>query len=349
MIFQTTAPTVTYTPEHTAPAPVDIPPIPLGGALIRTLGCGLCGTDVEKIQQRKVPTGSVLGHEVVGEIAELDAAYPGDYIIGQRLAIAHHVPCGACHYCVNESPSMCTAFKESNLFPGAFSPYFVVSSEHLAHTSFPIPNHISNREAANMEPLACVLRAIRRTPLSKQNGSVAVIGLGYIGMLLSQSLQIQNQRVLGLDLNPQRLGMASSLDFADAALHPTEHTREIDLWLRSTDVGRVDAVFMSVVNTHTMALALTLVRNGGSIMMMAGNTAGNIVDPKVLYYREINLLTSYSPSLQDLTEAHRMICEREISLTPIITHPLPVEKFNEGFDAYVNGEAIKVFYEYPKT
>jgi L-iditol 2-dehydrogenase len=166
-------------------------------------------------------------------------------------------------------------------------------------------------------------------------------------MLLSQALQVQGQRVLGLDINPHRLGMASTLNFVDTALHPQEHTQEIESWLASTPVGAVDAVFLSVVNPHTLAMAMRLVRNGGSLMMMAGNTAGNILDPKDFYYREINLLTSYSPSLEDLLEAHRMICGRDISLTPIITHPMPVDRFNEGLEQYIQGEAIKVFYEYP--
>ena len=106
--------TVAYTPE-TFPASwettITKPTCPNDGALIRTLGGGLCGTDVEKIQQQKVATGTILGHEMVGEIMELGANYtpctinPATHFsMGDRLVIAHHVPCGSCHFCLNASP-----------------------------------------------------------------------------------------------------------------------------------------------------------------------------------------------------------------------------------------------------
>ena len=115
---------VTYTPQATEAQRLPMPELPQGGAIIQTLGCGLCGTDAEKIQQRKVPVGSVLGHEVVGRIHQLDAHYNGDFSVGDRLVLAHHVPCEICHYCLNGSPSMCADFKASNLFSWWICPVF---------------------------------------------------------------------------------------------------------------------------------------------------------------------------------------------------------------------------------
>ncbi|MFN7311058.1 MAG: zinc-binding dehydrogenase [Vampirovibrionales bacterium] len=338
---------VTYTPDATEAQRLPMPELPKGGAIIQTLGCGLCGTDAEKIQQQKVPVGSVLGHEVVGRIHQLDAEYHGDFAVDDRLVLAHHVPCGLCHYCVNGSPSMCADFKASNLFPGGFAPYFSASAGHLAHTAFKIPSHISDREAACMEPLACVLRAIRRTPLSSQNGSVAVIGLGFIGLLTAQVLSNQGQKVLGVDLNPQRLGLARTMEWVDEAVHPTEQASDWQAWLETCPTQAVDAVFLSVVNRHTLALAFQLLRNGGTLTLMAGNAQGEIMDPKDLYYREINIVTSYSPALEDLKQASNALFERQIVVNPLMTHPMPIEDFNEGLSLYSQSDAIKVFYQFP--
>jgi L-iditol 2-dehydrogenase len=346
-ITHQTVPVVTYSPHATEAQQLPMPTLPEGGAIIETLGCGLCGTDAEKIHQAKVPVGSVLGHEVVGRIHQLGAHYNGDFAVGDRLAIAHHVPCGICHYCLNGSPSMCAEFKASNLFPGGFAPYFSASARHLEHTAFKIPAHISDREAACMEPLACVLRAIRRTPLASQNGSVAIIGLGFIGLLTAQALSNQGQKILGLDLNPQRLGLARTMEWVDLAVHPTEQTSDWQAWLKEQATQAVDAVFLSVVNRHTLALAFQLLRNGGTLTLMAGNAQGEILDPKDLYYREINIVTSYSPALEDLRQASEALFSRQIVVNPLMTHPMPIENFNEGLSLYTQSDAIKVFYQFP--
>src|SRR5262245_58146826 len=86
---------------------VKLPEIPPEGALIEVLGCGVCGSDVDKLLHRNIAAGTVLGHEVVGRIIKsipfdpspaLRAPSPkGEGI--RRVALAHHVPCETCHYC----------------------------------------------------------------------------------------------------------------------------------------------------------------------------------------------------------------------------------------------------------
>ena len=197
-----------------------------------------------------------------------------------------------------------------------------------------------------MEPLACVLRAVRRTPLSQSKGSTAVIGLGFIGLLTAQVLKCQKQAVLGIDLNPQRLGLARTMEWVDLAVHPIEQEHEWQTWLDEQATQAVDAVFLTVVNPSTLDLAFRLLRNGGTLTVMAGNPKGASVDPNTLYYREINVVTSYSPALEDLRQAKDDLFQRVISVNPLITHPLPIEDFNEGLALYTNTEAIKVFYQF---
>jgi L-iditol 2-dehydrogenase len=305
--FTQLAPTVRFNPASMEFNTIAMPELPRGGAIIQTLGCGLCGSDVEKLALQKVPAGAVLGHEVVGRIIQLDVAYRGTKKTGDRIALAHHVPCGTCHYCMNESPSMCAAFKASNFVPGGFAPYFAITEDHLEHTAFPIPPHISDREAFNVEPLACVLRAVRRAGLPKGEGSAAIIGLGYIGLLLAQVLRHDNQTVIGLDLNPQRLGLAYTMEWCQHIIQPQRQQAELAEVLKQLPCHAVDAVYLTVVNATTLKQALQLVRNGGSIVLMAGNTQGMILDPADLYYREVNVVTSYSPALEDLAEAARLI------------------------------------------
>ena len=350
--------TVAYTPEA-FPAlwetTITKPVCPSDGALIRTVGGGLCGTDVEKIQQQKVATGTILGHEMVGEIMELGEHYtpctnnPATHFsVGDRLVIAHHVPCGRCHFCLNASPSSCEAFKSSNLIPGGFAEFFAISQAHLHQTCFKVPSHIATREAVCTEPLACVLRAVRRVG-DVQNGSVAVVGLGFIGLLASQVFRLQGWQVLGLDINPSRLALASMAGYCHGVAHPTDPKQPWQPWLQEQPTQKVDVACLTVVTEATLALALTMVRNGGTLLLMAGQGKQAVpLDPSVLYYREINLITSYSPALEDLHQAFQLIITRAISVTPLLTHPLSIHQFAEGFKAYTQGEAIKVVFSFTK-
>ncbi|WP_373532265.1 alcohol dehydrogenase catalytic domain-containing protein [Vampirovibrio sp.] len=320
-----------------------IPALPPKGALIRVLGCGLCGSDLDKLVHKKASPGSVLGHEIVGVIEALDDEHPDGWQLGSRLVSAHHVPCGHCHYCLNDSESMCRQFKETNFHPGGFSQYLALSEQHLKSTAFKIPDAISNEEASCVEPLACVLRGVRRGG-TQINGSVMVIGLGFIGLMAAQIYQNDGAAVYGVDLDPARnqLGMAEG--FLMAAFHPVEQSEQLhDTLKRHTPTGKVDTVFLSVVNNTTLTLALDLVRDGGTMIVFTSGPAGTSIDPSRLYFREINLITTYSPALIDLKNAAHIIANRKINITPLISHRLPLQDIQQAVHLYQSGQAIKVF------
>lgn len=330
-----------------------MPELPPGGALLRVTGCGLCGTDVEKLARHRLDAGAVLGHEVVGVIEALDASpYDVPFKVGDRLVVAHHVPCQHCHYCMAGSPSMCRQFKATNFAPGGFAQWIALSGLHLRHTAFVIPPHISDREAACIEPLACVVRAVQRVPNLSALKSAAVIGMGFIGMLAGQTFQQFGLKTLGVDINPCRLAIADVAGMVDAVYMPAIHETLLEEFLASqTATGGVDVVCLTVLNDHAVKQALRLVRDGGWIILLAGSqasTEGELAGD-VLYHREVSLITSYSPSLDSLRLAKDWVFERKVRLNPMITHPLPIEAFNDGVDLYRSGEAIKVFYHFPEA
>lgn len=324
-------------------AELPIPPLPPRGALVRILGCGLCGSDLDKIIHQKASPGSVLGHEIVGIIEALDEDHPSGWKLGDRLVSAHHVPCKHCHYCLNDSQSMCRQFKATNFTPGGFAEYISLSANHLQNTAFKVPASISNEEASCVEPLACVLRGIRRGD-SQVNGSVLIIGLGFIGMMAAQVYQNDGYSVYGVDLCPSRLEMAQREGFLMSAFQPDTNADNLKTTLKNhTPTGKVDSVFLSVVNNHTLSFALEQVRDGGNIVIFTSGPEGTSLDPSRLYFREINLVTTYSPALEDLESAARMIFNHEINVKPLVSHRLPLSEIRQGLELYRTGQAIKVF------
>ena len=66
------------------------------GALVKVLGCGLCGSDIVKLTQHLAKEGTVLGHEIVASIVEIDS--DTDFKVGDTIITSHHIPCGKCEY-----------------------------------------------------------------------------------------------------------------------------------------------------------------------------------------------------------------------------------------------------------
>lgn len=161
-------------------------PEPKGdGRLVRVLACGLCGSDIEKIGA--APTGTVLGHEVVGELPD-----------GRRVALVHHLPCGKCERCLAGHEASCEQFRAATIEPGGFA------ERVLARDWIDIPTPVTDAVASFAEPLACVLRAVERVP----RGRVLVVGCGFIGNLFAQVLRRRGDEVFGLDPRKERLALA---------------------------------------------------------------------------------------------------------------------------------------------
>jgi len=158
-----------------------IPTIARGELLVRVHGCGLCGSDILKIAQHTTPPVK-LGHELTGTIVERGQDVTA-FEVGQRAVVAHHVPCGACHYCLHQNYSMCASFKASNLDPCGFAEYIRVPAEHVRHTTLALPDALSDEAGSFVEPLACCIRAVNRTPLLPGD-SVIIVGLGSVGLLM---------------------------------------------------------------------------------------------------------------------------------------------------------------------
>ena len=93
-----------------------IPTITDNELLVKVHGCGLCGSDILKIVQQ-APPPVILGHELTGTIVKRGRAVT-NFAVGQRVVVAHHVPCGHCHYCRHGNSSTCASFKASNIIFG---------------------------------------------------------------------------------------------------------------------------------------------------------------------------------------------------------------------------------------
>ena len=313
-------------------------PVPGPGELVlRVSGCGLCGSDILKINAA-APGPAVLGHEVVGQVA---AVGPGvrRFAPGERLVVAHHVPCFDCHYCRHGSPSMCRHFKRVNLDPGGFAELVRVPAPNVAHAAFRLPAEMTDETASFTEPLACCLRAVKRTRVGAGDTAL-VVGLGSIGCLLAQLLALEGARVLASDLLDDRRalgrGLGARVFDADA---------DLDVALREATEGRgADLVILTAGGAAVLPAAAARVRDGGTLHYFAGGAGDSLPLPLgTLYHRELTLTATYSSSPAELAEAFALLASGRVRLDGLISHRLPLGRLGEGVELMRRHEAVKVY------
>lgn len=322
-------------------------PRPRAGAgelLLRLRGCGLCGSDIAKLVAAAPATPAVFGHELVGDVVEVGAgtgplASGERPALGDRVVAAHHVPCGACHYCRRGSASMCRAFKASNLDPGGFAELIRVPAPNARHATFRIPPAVSDEAASFVEPLACCVRAVRRSR-AEAGDTVAVVGLGSVGNLFVQLFARAGAVVVGVDPIAKRHDLACRL--GAAAVGAPESAAAA---VRARSDGRgADHVLVTGGGAAVLPWAMSVVRDGGSIHVFAGGEGGSLPVPlTALYHREITLTTTYSSSPADLAESFGLITRREVTVEPLITHRLPLAELATGVELMRRRRALKVY------
>lgn len=315
-----------------------MPSIGPGELLLRVRGCGLCGSDIAKIRSGRVATPAVLGHEVVGDVVAVGSG-ADQFEVGDRLVVAHHVPCFTCHYCRRGSPSMCREFKTLNLDPGGFAEYVRVPAPNVRHAAFRVPKALSDEAASFTEPLACCLRAVKRGGVVP--GDLAwIVGLGSVGCLFVQLLRRAGLTVLASDLLPARLDLGRR--FGAEVFRGVEALEER---ARDLSEGRgVDLVVVTAGGASVLEPAASVVRDGGAVHYFAGGEGDALpLALEALYQRELTLTATYSSSPADLGEAFELLVEGQIQVEGLITHRLPLARLADGVALAVRHEAVKVF------
>ena len=307
------------------------------GAIVKVLGCGLCGSDIVKFREKIVHDGAVLGHEIVAEILEIDSCT--NFKVGDKIVTSHHIPCGECLYCRHGNVSMCHHFKETNIFPGGFSEKVFVSEEHLQNVAHPIPKDITEEEISFYEPLGCCIRAIRRCDL-KAGDNVLVVGLGSIGLLMGEGLKALGYNVYGCDLISERISLANKRGikaFSSRNLDEFSNIIKGD----TNDYG-VDAVFMTSGSDKAIDVALSAIRQGGKILVFSSTPNNNSYPNNEIYYKELTVMGSYSPAPSDLKLSYDLITTKKINVKDLTT-VYPLEKIQEAFDDTISNKIFKAY------
>ncbi len=315
------------------------PALQTGDLLLRVKACGVCFSDVHKIRFQQLEKPVILGHEIAGEVVEVGKDVR-KFKIGDRVVAAHHVPCLCCHFCRRGNISMCPQFRKTNLDPGGFAEFVRIPATHVENVAFPIPDSLTDEEASFMEPLGCCVRAVKRAGIQRSD-VIVLVGLGSIGLLLMQLIRHAGAECIGIELDLKRREFARTLGLT-AAFEGSEP--EFQEYLANATEGRgADGVLLTAGNPALIPTALTWLREGGTCTIFASLHPDSVVrlDWNLLYYRELNIVSSYSASPADLSEALDLLGKGVVRVADLTKHTFPLEQFSEALAAIESRTILK--------
>ncbi|MDD5454836.1 MAG: alcohol dehydrogenase catalytic domain-containing protein [Candidatus Ratteibacteria bacterium] len=313
---------VFYSSYHIKYEDVPTPDITDNDILVKVTICGLCGTDIYKIQQESVQPGSVLGHEVVGLIEEKGKNIH-NFNVGERVFVSHHVPCFSCKFCKKGTFSLCSLFQKTNIEPGGFAEFIKVPKELVRNNVISLPDSLSDEEAVLIEPFACAWRNIKRIQIDPED-IITIIGAGPSGimhLMLLKTIGAENIRLV--DIVDSRLEFALQLGAKDVL-----NIKKV----KAHKLKGSDVVIVSAGSKEAVQYALDIVRVGGKVSVFAQTPDDTQIsfDPNMIY-RETVILGTYSSTPIEQKEIFDMLSSGKIKdASSIISHRLPLKDFKKG-------------------
>ncbi|MGA2556208.1 MAG: alcohol dehydrogenase catalytic domain-containing protein [Verrucomicrobiota bacterium] len=279
---------------------VPVPAIQPGELLVKVAVCGVCPTDIKKIQHGALTPPRIFGHETAGVVVKTGTPRrdirSAPFCVGDRVALHHHVPCLKCHFCRHRAFAQCPQYKRTGITAG-FEPAGGGYAEYVRVMPFvlagvvKIPRRNSFLEGAMLEPVNTVLKAVNRLALLRGD-TVLVMGQGPIGLMFTGLLRLRGINVLATDLMDSRLelarqwGAAAAFRGDDASL-PRKVSQAAAKWQKwrakrqprfigaaDHPTSFLDAAVVAVPSQAAVLQALELVRGSGKVLLFAHTHRG---------------------------------------------------------------------------
>jgi L-iditol 2-dehydrogenase len=207
--------------------------------------------------------------------------------VGERVVVANSAPCGQCFYCLNHQENLCDDLLFLN---GAYARSIVIPARLVQKNLLRLKPETDFRDAALVEPLACVVQGIEDTRL-RSGQRVLVIGAGPIGLMFVALARHLGCRVTVAGRGKKRLEIARRLG-AELVLNEGEQSGLV----AAIPPGSIfDVVIEAVGKPETWEAAVRLVRKGGTVNFFGGCPSGTTVslDTALIHYSNLTLLASF--------------------------------------------------------
>jgi len=315
---------------------IPTPAIGRGEILIRVEACGICHTDLKKIEHNLLTPPRVYGHETAGVVA---AAGEGvtRFRPGDRVVAFHHIPCRECFYCRRKVYAQCPQYKRVGITAGfepaggGFAQYVRVMDWIVDSGVEKIPDGVSFERATLVEPLNTCLKAVVQCD-PRPDEFVLVMGQGPIGLMFTMLVKRAGATVAATDTIPERIDLS-----ARCGAQHVWNPRNVDVvaQVKSLTAGRgADLVIVAVSAPGVVEQAVACSRPGARILCFAQTSVAEHINTTGadLVAGERTLFGCYSASVDLQAESARLVFGGDLPLEELISHRLPLVKIRSGFD-----------------
>ncbi len=324
-------------------------PIPQPGpgeVLIKIHKTAICGTDLhiynwDDWSKKNIVPPLIIGHEYVGEIAELGADVNG-LTVGERVSGEGHIVCHHCRNCRAGNGQWCKFTKGVGVNrDGAFAEYVCIPASNV----IPINPEIDEDVVAFFDAFGNATHTALMFDVVGED--VLITGAGSIGMMAAAICRRNGARtVVVTDVNDYRLEMAKKMgatEVVNVAREKIESVFERHHIVEGFDVG----LEMSG-SAQALSSMVSLMRNGGKIALLGILSKPASVDFNDIIFKGLTVQGIYGRRMYETWYKMMAMVEGGLDLTPIITHRFHYTDFEKGFEAMNTGKSGKVVLDWTK-
>lgn len=322
---------------------IPTPAIGEGEILVRVEACGICHTDLKKIEYNLLAPPRIYGHETAGVVAAVGKGVtrfqPGD-----RVLAFHHIPCLECFYCRHKLYAQCPVYKKVGITAGfepaggGFAQYVRVMDWIVERGVEKIPDDVSFERATLVEPLNTCLKAVVQCD-PQPDDFVLVMGQGPIGLMFTMLVKRVGARIAATDTMADRLETAARCG-AEFTWNPLK--QDIPAEVKRLTNGRgADLVIVAASAKHIVNQAIASSRPGARILLFAQTSSTEQIEASGadICVGERTLFGCYSASVDLQKESAHLVFSRELPLEELISHRLPLVKIRSGFHLALHPES----------
>jgi (R,R)-butanediol dehydrogenase/meso-butanediol dehydrogenase/diacetyl reductase len=245
---------------------------------------------------------------------------------GDRVALNGVLTCEECYWCRSGETTQCPDMAAVGFaIDGGLAERIVWRADRLVR----LPDEVDSQEAALIEPTSVAIHAVRRSEVS-DGDTVAIIGVGTVGMLAMQAAKARGAKVFAVDPRQMSLDLAAELG-ADATINPQTENLADRLNELTAGVGP-DVVIDAAGTDDTTALSVNLVRRGGHVVLVAIYTSTPEFDFNSLVATEVRVSGSLAYQQRDVEEAVRLIADGKIKTRQLISDVITLDQvIDTGF------------------
>lgn len=315
---------------------VPVPAVGPDHALVRVRNVGICGTDL------KIRTGRmgldvvplIMGHEIAGEVAEVGPAVRG-FAPGDRVVVNFYVTCRRCRFCRSGRDTLCPEVRQHGFsIDGGFAEYVATPAANLCRVPDPVP---LAQACILGDAVATAYHAVTRRARVGPGTTVVLVGVGGVGLHAVQVARLAGGRVIAVDVNEARLGLARDLG-AEAVVQARSGPFHEAVG-RLTDGQGADVVIEFVGSADTLASSYQSLARAGRLVFVGYTPEVPLpVLPRDLVRQETEIVGSRANTTRELEETMDLVARGQ--LRPIVDRVLPLEEVEAAYQALREGRVL---------